>query len=152
MRLTWALAVLLSLPGCALADAGDLAQAIRLLLGQVEHRLAEGGDQLPGIHRADAADHAGAEVLLDALQRGGRGRLQEGGLELQSVGAVVDPDARAADDLAGRDQGGMADHRDRVALAADLYPQYAEASVGIVEGDPFHEASQRLGRRTAIRS
>ena len=79
--------------GALRADAGDLAQAVRLLLDQVEHRLAEGGDQLPGVHRADAADHAGAEVLLDALQRGRRGRLQEGGLELQAMGAVVDPDA-----------------------------------------------------------
>jgi hypothetical protein len=72
-------------------DAGDLAQAVRLLLDQVEHGLAEGGDQLLRVDRTDAADHAGAEVLLDALQRGWRGRLQEGGLELQAMGAVVDP-------------------------------------------------------------
>ena len=82
--------------GALRADAGDLAQPVGLLLDDVEHGLAEGRDQLLGVHRADAADHAGAEILLDALQRGRRGRLQEGGLELQAVGAVVDPGARAA--------------------------------------------------------
>ena len=74
-------------------DAGDLAQALGRLLDDVEHGLAEGLHQLAGVDRADALDHAGAEIALDALQRGRRGGLEEGGLELQAVGAVVDPDA-----------------------------------------------------------
>ena len=127
------------------ADAGDLAQAVRLLLDQVEHGLAEGTDQLLRIDRADAADHAGAEVLLDALQRGRRGRLQEGGLELQAMGAVVDPGPRCADELAGRDQRRVADHGDGVALAARLDPQDAEAGLGAVEGDPLDQPGQGLG-------
>ena len=131
------------------ADAGDLAQAVRLLLDQVEHRFAEGAHQLLGVDRADAADHAGAEVLLDALQRGRRGRLQERRPELQAVGAVVDPASGGADELAGRDQGGVADHGDEVALAAHLHPQHAEAGLGVVEGDPLDQARQDLGRRGA---
>ena len=51
----------------------------------VEHGLAERLDQLAGVDRADALDHAGAEIAHDALERGRRGRLQEGGLELQPM-------------------------------------------------------------------
>ena len=40
--------------------------------------------------------------------------------------------------------GGMADHGDRVALAAHLDPQHAEAGLGIVEGDPLDQAGQSL--------
>ena len=46
-------------PGGTLgADTGYLAQPLRLLLNEVEHRLAERTDQRTGIDRADAADHA----------------------------------------------------------------------------------------------
>jgi hypothetical protein len=61
---------LLDALGALGADAGDLAQALRALLDGVEHRLAEGLDQLPGVDRADALDHARGEVLLDALECG----------------------------------------------------------------------------------
>ena len=60
------------------ADAGHLAQPLGLLLDEVEHRLAEGPHQLLGVDRADAADHAGAEIPLDALERGRRAGLEEG--------------------------------------------------------------------------
>ena len=99
-------------------DAGDLPQALGALLDGVEHGLAERLDQLAGVDRADALDHAGAEIALDALQRGRRGGLEEGGLELQPVGAVVDPGARGLDELAGADRGRGADHGHQVTLAA----------------------------------
>ena len=51
------------------ADAIDLTHPIGLGLDDVEHLLAEGLDHLPGIDRADAADHAGGEIRLDALDR-----------------------------------------------------------------------------------
>ena len=54
------------------ADAVELRQSLRLLFDDLEHLLAEGPDQLLGEVRADALDHAGAEVLLDAFQRGRR--------------------------------------------------------------------------------
>ena len=97
---------LLDALGALGADAGDLPQALRALLDDVEHRLAEGLDQLLGVDRADALDHARGEMLLDALQRGRRGGAEEGGLELHPVGAVVDPDAAGLDELAGADRGG----------------------------------------------
>ena len=52
-------------------DAVDLAQPIGLGLDDVEHVLAERLHQLLGVDRADAADHAGAKILLDAFGRGG---------------------------------------------------------------------------------
>src|SRR5690242_11174246 len=81
---------------------------------------SEGLDQPLGVDRADALDHARAEVLLDPLGRGRRGGPQEGGPELEPVRPVVHPGAAGVDELAGRDRGGGADHRGEVALAADL--------------------------------
>ena len=106
--------------------------------------VAERLDQLFGVDRADALDHAGAEIALDAFQRGRRGGPEEGGLELQPVGAVVHPDARGLDELAGADAGGGADHRHQVALAARLDPQHAKAVLGVVEGHPLHQAAEGL--------
>jgi hypothetical protein len=126
------------------ADAGDLAQALRALLDGVERRLAEGVDQLPGVDRADALDQAGGEVLLDALQRGRRGGAEEGGLELDPMGAVVDPGSRGLDELAGADRGRSAHDGDQLALAAHLDPEHAEAVLGVVVGDPLDQAGQGL--------
>ena len=53
-----------------LADADHLAQPFRLGLDHVEDLLAERPDQLAGVDRADAPDHARAEILLDALDGG----------------------------------------------------------------------------------
>ena len=78
--------------------------------------------------------------------------MQEGGLELQAVGAVVDPGAGGLDELAGADRGGSADHGDQIALAANLDPQHAEAGLGVVEGHPLDQAGQglALGRREPV--
>ena len=51
------------------ADTSHLAQPCRLGLNDLEDPLAERPDHLPGIDRPDAADHAGAEVFLDAIDR-----------------------------------------------------------------------------------
>ena len=126
------------------ADPGHLAQPAGLLLDHLEHRLTECTHQLLGVDRADAADHAGAEVLLDALQRGRRRRLEERGLELEAVGAIVDPAAAHLDPLAGRDHGGVADDGDQIALTAGLDPQHAEAAFGVVECHPLDQPGQRL--------
>ena len=129
--------------GCALgADAAHLAQPIGLLLDYVEHLLAEAFGQPLGVGWPDAADHAGAEILLDALQRRGRAGLQEWRPELQPVLAVVGPAADGLHELAGRDQGGMANDRHEVPLAARLDPQHAETVVGIVERDPLNQAGE----------
>ena len=125
-------------------DAVDLAQSVRRRLDDVEHLLAEGAHELLGVNRANAPDHAGREVLLDAVGRS-RGRCaQEPRFELLAVGAVVDPFARGRDPLTGRDGRGMADHRHEVTMPARLGPQNAEAVLGIVVGDALDEARQHF--------
>ena len=125
-------------------DPGHLPQALGALLDGVEHALGERLDQLAGVDGADALDHAGAEIAFDALERGRRGGLEEGGLELEPVGPVVDPGAAGLDELAGADRGRGADHGHQLPLAADLDPQHAEAGLGAVEGDPLDQAGQGL--------
>src|SRR5712671_6956047 len=63
------------------ADPGHLAQAIWLLLDDVEHGFAEGPHQLPRVDRPDAADHPRTEIFLDPLNRRWWGSLEERGLE-----------------------------------------------------------------------
>ena len=125
-------------------DAGHLAQAIGFGLDDVEHLLAECLDQLPGVDRADAADHAGGEILLDAVGRGGGRAAQKAGLELLAMGAVVDPFARGGDPLAGGDRGGVPDGGHQVTVPARLDAQNAEAVLGIVVGDPLDETRQHF--------
>jgi hypothetical protein len=72
-------------------DPVHLPQALGALLDRVEHALGERLDQLLGVDGPDALDHAGAQVALDALERGRRGGAQEGSLELEPVGPVVHP-------------------------------------------------------------
>ena len=63
----------------------------QLVRPQSRHLLGEGAQELPGVGRPDAPDHAGREVLLDAVGRG-RGRCaQEPRLELLAVCPIVDP-------------------------------------------------------------
>jgi hypothetical protein len=99
-------------PGAHGANAGHLAQAIGLGLDHVEHLLAERPDQLPGVGRADAADHPGTEILLDALGRRRRRGAHEARPELLAVGTVVDPFARRRDPLADGDYRGVTDDGD----------------------------------------
>ena len=128
------------------ADPVDLAQAVGLRLDHVEYLLAEGPDQLLGVDRADAADHAGREILLDAVDRGRRRCAQEPGLELLAVGAIVHPFTRRRDPLAGRDGCRVADHCHEVPVPARLRPQNAEAILCIMESDALDEARQHLLR------
>ena len=84
----------------------------------VEHLVAEGAQELPGIGRANPADHSRGEVLLDALGRRGRRGLEEPGFELLTMGAVVYPVAGRRDPLPGRDRGGVANQGDQLAVGS----------------------------------
>src|SRR5215469_11727250 len=95
----------------------------------------------------DAADHPGAEIFLDPLNRRWRGSLEKCGSELDTVGAVVDPGAARPHELAGRDHRGVADNRDQVALPARFDTEDAEAVLGIMEGEALDETGQELGWR-----
>jgi hypothetical protein len=129
------------------ADAGHLTQTLGLLLYNVEHGFAEGADQLLRVDRPDAADHARAKIFLDALDRGRCRSLEKRGLELDPVGAVVDPASARLDELAGRDHRGMANKGYEIALAAGFNTQHAEAILGVVERDAIDQAGQNLGWR-----
>ena len=113
----------------------------------VEHGFAEGLHQPLRVGRTDAADHAGAEVALDALDRRGRRRLQEVGPELQAVRAIVGPGADGLDPFPGRDHRGVTDDGDEVALPTRLETQHAEAALLVVERHPLDEPGEVLGRR-----
>ena len=89
-----------------------------------------------------APDHAGREVLLDAVGRS-RGRCaQKARFELLAVCAVIDPFTRGRDPLAGGDGRGVADHRHDITMPARLGSQNTEAVLGVVVGDALDEAGQ----------
>ena len=98
--------------------------------------------------RAAALDHAGAEIALDPFQFGGWGDLEEGGLELQPMGPVVQPDARRLDELASTEGCCSTHHGDQVALTTHLDPQHTEAVVGVVEGYPLETRPASASRST----
>ena len=100
---------------------------------------------------ADAPDHAGAEVFLDALGGRRRRRLEKVRLELQPVGPVRDPDADRVDEFARRDRRRVADDRDKIALAPRLHFEDDESAVLIVERHPLDRADERcLGLRCVV--
>ncbi len=120
------------------ADAGHLTQTTRLLLDDLEHGFTEGADELLRVDRPDAADHPGAKIFLDALDRRRRGGLEERRSKLDAVGAVVDPGPARLDKLAGGDHRSMSDEGNQVALAAGFDAQHAEAILGVVERDTVY--------------
>src|SRR5208283_1170380 len=91
------------------ANARHLAKPFGFSLDDVEDPLPEGLDHLLGVDRSDAADHAGAQVFLDSVDRTWRRGLEKARPELLTVGAIVDPFAGCGDPLPGRDDGGVAD-------------------------------------------
>jgi hypothetical protein len=75
----------------------------------------------------DVAYHAGAEIFLDALDRGRCRRLEQRRLELDAVRAVVDPASARLDEFADRDHRGVPKNRDPVVLTARFDPQRGKA-------------------------
>jgi hypothetical protein len=61
-----------------------------------------------------------------------------------TMGPIIDPFAGCGDPLAGRDDGGVADHGHQIAVSARLRPKHAEAVLGVVEGDPLNEACENF--------
>jgi hypothetical protein len=125
-------------------NAVDFAQPIRARLDDVKYLLAEGSHQLLGVNRANAPDHAGLEVFLDAVSRIGKRAAQKSRFKLLAVSAIVDPFARGSDPLAGRNRCGMANNGYDIAVPASLDPQNAEAIIVIMEGYALHQASEYL--------
>ena len=107
-------------------------------------------DQLAGVDRADAPDHAGAEILLDTLDRRRFRCADEARLELLAMGAVVDPLPGGGDPFPGRHHGGVADHSDQVAMSPRSGSQHAEAVLRIMEGDALDQPRQDLPVRDLL--
>lgn len=68
-----------------------LAQAMRLLLDDLEHGFPSGARQRRRVDRPHAADHREAEIFLDPLDRPRCCSLEERGYELDTIRAVIDP-------------------------------------------------------------
>jgi hypothetical protein len=94
----------------------------------------EGADELLGVGRTDASDHAGGEVLLDSIGRG-RGR------KLLAVCAIVDPFAGRCDPLMGCNGGRMTDNGHDIPMPPRRDPDNAKAILDIMILDPLDQAS-----------
>ena len=133
--------------GAYQTNAGHLAQPLRLGLDDIEYLLAKRIDHLFGVDRPDAADHPGAEIFLDAIDGGRRGRAHEARFELLAMGVIVDPFARCRNPLACGDDGSVTDDRDKIAMATGLCPQNTKPVIAVMESDALDKASQNfLGR------
>ena len=113
----------------------------RLLDANIEDGLIEGTLNVR-TDWPDAADHPGAEIFLDPLNRRWRGSLEKRGLELDTVSAVVDPASARLDQLAGRDRGRVPENRDEFALPTGFDTQDAEPVLVVVEGDALDQTGQ----------
>ena len=120
-------------------SAIDLTQPIRFSLDDVEHLLAEDPDHLLGVDRADTADHAGGEILLDVVDGTRRRGAHEARLELLTMGAVVYPSTGRGGPFSGC---GVADDCEEVAMPARLDPKNTEAILGVVVSDTFDDGPQ----------
>jgi hypothetical protein len=133
-------------------DTGDLTQPAGLLFDDVEHGFAEGAHELLRIDRPDAADHAGAQIFLDPLDRRRRNGFEELSFELDAMRAIVDPAAINLDELADRDHSGVADEGDETALAACPDSQHAKAVLGLLERDAVVRPRPRSGCLSSVLS
>ena len=95
---------------------------------------------------ADPLDHATAEIFLDPFEGAWGDYLELGGLELETMGAVVLPYAKALDIFSGGDGGRRADDGDQVALPLHLGAENAEAGFLAVERDPFDGTAETFER------
>src|ERR1017187_3094341 len=75
------------------ADALDFLQSRGLRLNHVENLFTKLLHQLLGIDRADALDHAAAQIFLDAFLGRGRGAVQHLGPELEAELPILHPAA-----------------------------------------------------------
>ena len=126
------------------ANTRHLAQAIRLCLDRVKYLLAESSNKLFCVDRADATDHAGAQVFLDTVDRRWRRGAHESRLELLAMGMIVDPFAGCGDPLARGNGRGMSDDRYQVAVTPRLDPENAETVVVIMESNSLDETGENF--------
>ena len=128
-------------------DAVECSQPLRGGLDDIEDLLTKRLDELLGKMRADASNHAAAEVLLDALEGAGRHDLEEGRPKLPAMLSVVIPSAAGLDELPRLDRCRRAEDGHEVTMASNLDPEDAKAGVRAVEGDTFDQTGQGFAIR-----
>ena len=97
--------------------------------------------------RADAFDHARAQVFLNAGQGAGRYHGEALRLELHAIGFVVKPVPVALYKLTGRNGGGGAGNGHQIFVPLDLNAQHAEAALFAVKSDTLHRTADCLRLR-----
>ena len=127
-------------------DPIDLLESSGFLVDDVEDVLAELPDQFLCVNRADAFDHAAAQVFLDPFAGGWRGAGEQLGLELQTEFLVPDPATFGGEPFSGRDGGERTDDGDVLTLAGDTDLEDGEAAVLVVKADALDQAGEAIGR------
>jgi hypothetical protein len=102
----------------------------------------EGADELLGVGRTDASDHAGGGYFSISSA-------EVGGEKLLAVCAIVDPFAGRCDPLMGCNSGRMTDNGHDIPMPPRRDPDNAKAILDIMILDPLDQASlRRCFRRT----
>ena len=111
------------------ANAFHLLQGIGRFLDDFEKLFTEPRDQLLGIHRTNAFDHAAAQVLLHALSGIRWHGSQMERFQLPAMVFIDNPIAFRRQPLARRDGRRRADHCDQIAVALRLHLQNTESGL-----------------------
>ncbi|MNS81482.1 hypothetical protein D3C72_1151960 [compost metagenome] len=128
-------------------DTGHLGQPLGVGLDHLKDGHAEVGHHALGRDGPDALDQPGAQVLLNAGQRGGLLDVVAHGLELWPVLGVVRPATPHAQALARRDRAEVPDDGHQVTLVGRLDLDDRVAVLGVVVGDALHEGLEAHHRR-----
>src|SRR5215813_8828817 len=127
------------------ANAVKFGQAFGGLRNDVKDLRAKGLDQLFGKVRADAFDHAGAEIFFNTFEGTRRDDAQRLRLELQAMRPIVDPHTLPLNVLPRVNRCRGADDRHQIAVPTDLDPEDAEAGLLTMEGHTLHGTGQLFG-------
>ena len=95
--------------------------SVWFILDDIEHVFAVCLYEFSGKVRADPPDESATEVFLDSFEGVRWCRLEQLGLELKAVVAVIGPSAAGLNVLTRLDQWSLAHYRDKFSVPADLH-------------------------------
>lgn len=93
-----------------LSDTLDLGQLLQFIFDDIESFTAEPLDDSLGHDRADALNETGAQVSLDAIDRGWDLRFEIQHLELPAVSGMIGPLTLHQEDFSRRDSHQVSHH------------------------------------------